>query len=189
MPSGKENELALDHRMETRRNPLEEMLGLLSRQVMNDGRYDGDRAMRFIDASHALHRAAVVLDGVDLDGHLLSEQPNDAVQVVVVPAAADLLNSVVALVQTVVDLPTGGDADYQVATERVVPRGTVDRIGTELNDFVIQPIFAASLGLQGAIQYVDDPAVSQRIEATIEELDKAIRQIRSLMFSLNTQDG
>jgi hypothetical protein len=178
--------MALDQ-MGTHSDPLEEMLGQLSRQVMSDGRYEGGGAMRFIDASHALYRASVVLDGVDMDSHLLPEQLNDAGQVFGVPEAADPVDTVVALVRAAIDSPTG-DALHQVPGEQAIGLGTAGPIADDLNDLVIQPIFAATLLMQSALQFVDDPAVMQRIEDATQELDKAVRQIRNLVFGLETSE-
>ncbi len=59
-----------------------------------------------------------------------------------------------------------------------------ERIARDLHDLVIQRIFAAALTLQGATRLDAPPAVQDRIERTIGELDATIRDIRSTIFAV-----
>jgi len=60
-----------------------------------------------------------------------------------------------------------------------------DRIARDLHDTVIQRLFAVGLGLQGAALLVDSPAVRGRLEASIDDLDTTVREIRTTIFQLH----
>ncbi|MGB6020993.1 MAG: GAF domain-containing protein [Ornithinimicrobium sp.] len=62
--------------------------------------------------------------------------------------------------------------------------GDRERIAHDLHDLVIQRIFAAGLTLQGAARLRPEPAVLERIERTIGELDATIHDIRATIFAL-----
>lgn len=59
-----------------------------------------------------------------------------------------------------------------------------DRIAADLRDKVIQRMFAAGLTLQGAASRTADGEVRQRIEASVNELDQAVRLLRDAIFGL-----
>ena len=59
-----------------------------------------------------------------------------------------------------------------------------DRMAGELQDQVIQRVFAAGLTLDGAAGLAAQPEVRRRIEAAADELDEVIRVIRDALFSL-----
>ena len=63
-----------------------------------------------------------------------------------------------------------------------------DRIGRDLHDLVIQRLFAVGLGLQGLSQGIDNPAVAQRLEAAVDDLDTTIRDIRMTIFELGSME-
>lgn len=58
------------------------------------------------------------------------------------------------------------------------------RIARDLHDLVIQQIFSAGLGLQALAGALSDPAQSAQVESTVEQLDSAISQIRTIIFAL-----
>jgi len=58
------------------------------------------------------------------------------------------------------------------------------RIARDLHDLVIQQIFSAGLGMQALAGTLPDPAQSARVESTVEQLDSAIAQIRTIIFAL-----
>ncbi|WP_426573751.1 PAS domain S-box protein [Aquihabitans sp. McL0605] len=60
-----------------------------------------------------------------------------------------------------------------------------DRIARDLHDTVIQRLFAAGLSLQAAAS-LSDERVRPRLEATINDLDETIRELRIAIFSLQT---
>lgn len=91
----------------------------------------------------------------------------------------DLIESLgdqVGLVLDRVDADKSHDAMTKVADR--------ERIAQDLHDLVIQRIFAAGLTLQGAARLGSEPAVLDRIEQTISELDATIRDIRATIFAL-----
>jgi signal transduction histidine kinase len=59
-----------------------------------------------------------------------------------------------------------------------------DRIAADLRDKVIQRMFAAGLTLQSAASRTADSEVQQRIEASVDELDQAVRLLRNAIFGL-----
>jgi PAS domain S-box-containing protein len=61
-----------------------------------------------------------------------------------------------------------------------------ERIARDLHDLVIQRLFAAGISLQGTLRLIDHPHASERINATVEELDKTIFEIRTSIFALET---
>jgi PAS domain S-box-containing protein len=62
-----------------------------------------------------------------------------------------------------------------------------ERIAREVYDVVIKQLFAASLGLQGALhQGADQRRVHERILDTIEIIDRAIHDLRSSIFTATT---
>ncbi len=60
-----------------------------------------------------------------------------------------------------------------------------DRIARDLNDHVIQRIFAVELALQGIIPRTRSSDVQQRLSGTIDDLQDAIREIRMAIFDLH----
>jgi signal transduction histidine kinase len=59
-----------------------------------------------------------------------------------------------------------------------------DRIARDLHDLVIQRLFATGMSLQGASSQIREPAVAQRVRQGVDALDEAIRDIRSVIFTL-----
>jgi signal transduction histidine kinase len=59
-----------------------------------------------------------------------------------------------------------------------------ERIAKELHDGVIQSLFAVGMGLQGTAAMSGDPDLSRRIENAVEEVDRAIRDLRNYIFGL-----
>jgi signal transduction histidine kinase len=59
-----------------------------------------------------------------------------------------------------------------------------ERIAAELQDTVVQRVFAAGLMLQSAVGLTAEPEVRRRIRASIDELDEVIRQLRDAIFGI-----
>ena len=59
-----------------------------------------------------------------------------------------------------------------------------ERIAKELHDGVIQSLFAVGMSLQGAAAMVRDAEVARRIEGSVEDIDRAIRDLRNYIFGL-----
>jgi signal transduction histidine kinase len=58
-----------------------------------------------------------------------------------------------------------------------------ERIAKELHDGVIQSLFAVGMRLQGTAAMAN-PELSERIEGAVEEIDRAIRDLRNYIFGL-----
>ena len=63
------------------------------------------------------------------------------------------------------------------------------RIARDLHDTVIQRLFATGLSLQGAARLADRPELAERIEAAVDDLDLTVKQIRSVIFGLESSRG
>ncbi|MEO8423743.1 MAG: GAF domain-containing sensor histidine kinase [Actinomycetota bacterium] len=59
-----------------------------------------------------------------------------------------------------------------------------ERIAKELHDGVIQSLFAVGMSLQGAAALAQDEGISVRIEGAVEDIDRAIRDLRNYIFGL-----
>jgi signal transduction histidine kinase len=59
-----------------------------------------------------------------------------------------------------------------------------ERIAKELHDGVIQSLFAVGMGLQGAAAMARDEEIARRVESAVEEIDRAIRDLRNYIFGL-----
>lgn len=60
-----------------------------------------------------------------------------------------------------------------------------DRIARDMHDLVIQRLFATGLSLQAASRLATHPTVRSRIDEAVEDLDRAIKDIRAAIFELN----
>ena len=61
-----------------------------------------------------------------------------------------------------------------------------ERIARDLHDIVIQKLFAAGMTIQGVAARTADPEHGRRLAGVVDELDETIREIRSVIFSLQT---
>lgn len=61
-----------------------------------------------------------------------------------------------------------------------------DRIARDLHDAVVQQLFAIGLSLQGITRSMESPAVTERINRAIADIDDSIRQIRASIFELSS---
>jgi signal transduction histidine kinase len=59
-----------------------------------------------------------------------------------------------------------------------------ERIARDLHDTVIQRLFATGLRLQGAARLAERPEVSERILASVDDLDLTVKHIRTAIFGL-----
>ena len=59
-----------------------------------------------------------------------------------------------------------------------------ERIARDLHDVVIQRLFATGLQLQGVASLVGDPAIGDRLERAVDDLDLTIKAIRGTIFEL-----
>jgi signal transduction histidine kinase len=76
-------------------------------------------------------------------------------------------------------------ADSRGAEQRLVLLADRDRIAMDLHDHVIQELFAVGLTLEGAAtQLGPDDRVGQRVQRSVEDIDRTIRRIRTSIFQL-----
>lgn len=61
--------------------------------------------------------------------------------------------------------------------------GERERIARDLHDKVIQRLFAAGMGLQSTARLADS-SIAARLDATVDDLDDTIREIRATIFAL-----
>jgi signal transduction histidine kinase len=59
-----------------------------------------------------------------------------------------------------------------------------ERIGRDLHDTVIGDLFGVGLSLQSALGAVHDPATSERIGVAIDQIDRTIARIRTVIFGI-----
>ena len=59
-----------------------------------------------------------------------------------------------------------------------------ERIAKELHDGVIQSLFAVGMSLQGAAAVAESEDMARRIEGAVEDIDRAIRDLRNYIFGL-----
>jgi signal transduction histidine kinase len=74
------------------------------------------------------------------------------------------------------------------AQRRVDVLADRDRIARDLHDHVIQRLFASGLQLQSTLRRSTDPAVQERLQHVVTELDQTVREIRTAIFDLHTAD-
>ena len=78
-------------------------------------------------------------------------------------------------------------AETQLAQEELARLELLEereRIAKELHDGVIQSLFAVGMSLQGAAGMVRDSEIARRIEGSVEDIDRAIRDLRNYIFGL-----
>ncbi len=59
-----------------------------------------------------------------------------------------------------------------------------ERIAEELHDGVVQSLFAVGMSLQGASAMSQDPEVETRLQNAVDDIDRAIRDLRNYIFGL-----
>jgi signal transduction histidine kinase len=64
-----------------------------------------------------------------------------------------------------------------------------DRIARDLHDHVIQQLFGVGLALNGIHRRVKQPDLAHRLSTQIDDLDQVIRDIRTVIYDLQTEPG
>lgn len=76
-------------------------------------------------------------------------------------------------------------ADVRAAEQKMIMLEDRDRIARDLHDHVIQELFAIGLSIEGvAGQLQSTPALADRLRSRVDDLDRAIRRIRTSIFEL-----
>jgi PAS domain S-box-containing protein len=60
------------------------------------------------------------------------------------------------------------------------------RLAEDLHDLIIQRLFAAGMGLQSLQGHLTDAIAKERLQGTVDELDRAITDMRSAIFRLHS---
>jgi signal transduction histidine kinase len=68
--------------------------------------------------------------------------------------------------------------------ERLLVLEDRERIARELHDGVIQSLFAVGMGLQAVSEMSNDPEVTGRLDDSVNEVDRVIRDLRNYIFGL-----
>jgi PAS domain S-box-containing protein len=63
-----------------------------------------------------------------------------------------------------------------------------ERIARDLHDIVIQQLFASGMTLQGVWSRIREPELAERVAAVVDDLDRTIREIRSVIFGLQSRE-
>ena len=80
------------------------------------------------------------------------------------------------------DLLRRVEQDLRVVEDR-------ERIARDLHDIVIQKLFAAGMTIQGVWSRTTDTDQARRLSSVVDDLDDTIREIRSAIFSLQSNQG
>ncbi len=77
--------------------------------------------------------------------------------------------------------------DAQAERRRVAVYDERERIGHDLHDLVIQRLFATGLALESVSGRVTDEVVGVRVREAVDQIDDAIRDLRSSIFGLHAR--
>ncbi len=80
-------------------------------------------------------------------------------------------------------------AERRRDAERLVVYEDRDRIARDLHDLVIQRLFATGMQLESAARLVDKPDAAARVRRAVDDLDTTIREIRSTIYALTTEQS
>jgi PAS domain S-box-containing protein len=110
------------------------------------------------------------------------------VEISLSPMAAQRRKLVIAIVR---DVTARVEADERLRSAERALHTLEDRerIARDLHDIVIQQLFASGMTLQSLHARVEDSEVAQRISTVIDDLDHTIREIRTVIFGLQTHDA
>jgi signal transduction histidine kinase len=78
-------------------------------------------------------------------------------------------------------------AERRQDAERLLLFEDRDRIGRDLHDQVIQRLYASGMKLQGTIPLITRPLAEERVSSVVDDLDKTITDIRTVIFSLQAR--
>lgn len=81
------------------------------------------------------------------------------------------------------------DEELQAARDSVATLEERERIARDLHDTVIQHLFAVGMSLQAVESQITDLVVHDRVRWAVDHLDETIREVRSVIFGLQTARG
>ncbi|MFC6154106.1 sensor histidine kinase [Nocardioides yefusunii] len=136
------------------------------------------------------HRVLVLRAPCDPSGHVIAiwfvdEDDDDAdSDRSLTHAQREVLDMVAELIGARLD--QGGRAS---AAEARAIRRERDRISRDLHDVVVQQIFAAGLQTQRTMRALGDDAARIELSEVVDQLDRVIRDVRSVIFELEHTEG
>jgi two-component system, NarL family, sensor histidine kinase DevS len=81
------------------------------------------------------------------------------------------------------------EADLRTARDAVSMLEERERIARDLHDTVIQHLFAVGMSLQAVEAQITDASVKTRVQWAVDHLDETIREVRSVIFGLQSSRG
>jgi signal transduction histidine kinase len=98
------------------------------------------------------------------------------------PAAVEMVTTFAAQAGIGLEL-----AEHRRDAERVAVFADRDRIARDLHDLVIQRLFATGMSLQASTGMMPDGPAADRVRQSVDALDDTIHDIRTAIFSLQSQ--
>ncbi len=80
-------------------------------------------------------------------------------------------------------------SDRRRAAAKLALLSERERIARDIHDMVIQRLFAAGMQLQAVSSMAEPPAVAERMNSVVDELDDTIRELRNAIFQLGIPDA
>lgn len=80
-------------------------------------------------------------------------------------------------------------ADARAAQSRVMLMEDRERIARDLHDRVIQRLFGVGMTVQSYAGALDTPATRRRFDSVVDEIDQAIKELRTAIFTLTQPDN
>jgi PAS domain S-box-containing protein len=114
-------------------------------------------------------------DGVDIPVELIIQAPAPVEHVAPLPFVA---------IARDISERLGAEQQLRKTAEDLAIAEEREQIASGLHDTVIQRIFAAGLSLQAAVATSREPAVVERIQDVVDQLDRTIREVRGAIFRL-----
>jgi PAS domain S-box-containing protein len=162
--------------------PRDELLGASVEMLLPETLRDVHRRHR--DAYWELPRTRPMGIGMTLTA-LRPDGTEFPVEVSLSPLPDDGDRRAVAVVRDVTDR-LAADARLRRAAEELRVLEDRERIARDLHDLVIQRLFAAGMTLQATRGMTEDPDVIRRVDDAVDELDATIREIRTVIFGLQS---
>ncbi len=79
-------------------------------------------------------------------------------------------------------------ADRRRDAEQLTVLHDRDRIAKDLHDLAIQRLFATGMTLEGIGRMIDNPTVAGRVSRAVDDIDEAIKVIRTTIFALQPRE-
>lgn len=114
-------------------------------------------------------------DGRDLPVEIVVQSPGSG--------GSSVTRSCVALVRDITDRRRHEIELSEVKRQAALVEDR-DRIARDMHDTVIGRLFGAGMALQGTLGVIDDVEISRRVDDVIDQIDEAIREIRTTVYGL-----